>query len=93
MLPEKGRCIQSQSSESIIHHSGPDGSPSHTFSKGKRNGDTYYSCDYAGHSHGYSRHTATTERRSSMDTYKNTKLGVSNMKNTPEHSSYWKEKT
>ncbi|KAH3716295.1 hypothetical protein DPMN_059014 [Dreissena polymorpha] len=66
MLPEKDRCKQSQSSESIMHRSGPAGSPSNTWSKGKRNGDTYYSSYNAGQSHGFSRQTATTERRSSF---------------------------
>ncbi|KAH3823650.1 hypothetical protein DPMN_125461 [Dreissena polymorpha] len=90
MLPEKDRCKKSQSSESIIHRSGPAGSPSNTLSKGKRHRDTYYSSYYAGHLHGYSRQTATTERRSSMDTYRNTKHDVSNTKNTYKRSFYWK---
>ncbi|KAH3812174.1 hypothetical protein DPMN_140598 [Dreissena polymorpha] len=58
--------------------------------KGKRNRYTYYSSYFAGHLHGYSRQTATTERRSSMDTYRNTKHDVSNTKNTSKRSFYWK---
>ncbi|KAH3729615.1 uncharacterized protein LOC127853091 isoform X1 [Dreissena polymorpha] len=90
MVPEKGRCKQSQSSESIVRRSGPAGSPSNTLSKGKRNDDKYHSSNYTEHSRGYSRQTATTERRSSIDTNKHTKHDSSNTANTPRQYSYWK---